>query len=51
MPQLQEALAPKASPTQVVQFHLKLHFRVSMRRLMTNELSATGLVLPVLHLH
>lgn len=51
MPQLQEALAPKAAPTQVVQFHIKLQFRVSTWRLMMNELFATGLVMPVLHLH
>lgn len=51
MPQLQEALAPKAAPTQVMQFHVKLQFRVSTWRLMMIELFATGLVMPVLHLH
>lgn len=51
MPQLQEALAPKAAPSQVVHFHVKLQFRMSMWRLMMNELFATGLVMPILHLH
>lgn len=51
MPQLQEALAPKAAPAQVVQFYVKLQFRISKWRLMMNELFATGLVMPVLHLH
>lgn len=51
MPQLQEALAPKAAPTQVVQFHVKLQCTMSTWGLMMNELFATGLVVPVLHLH
>lgn len=51
MPQLQEALTPKAVPTQVVQFHVKLQFRISPWRLMMNELFAAGLVMPILHLH
>lgn len=51
MPQLQEALAPKAASAQVVLRHVKLHFSLSMWMLTMTKLFATGLVVPILHLH
>lgn len=51
MPQLQEALAPKAASAQVVLRHVKLNFSLSMWMLTMTKLFATGLVVPILHLH